>query len=237
MSEVPETNDAAHDPVIGNRQSQVVNPIDPDAELVADLAAGRPEGFERLFRRFWPMVFRLATGWFANVAEAEDSALQAFVDVHRGIKSFRGRSRLSTWVYRVALNRVMHDRRSAMKHDVLCPLDSAPDVASPDPTPEERHDQLARCERIAGLIRSLPPQESAAVSLVLLSGLEPAEATEALKVRPATFRKRLSRGLARLRAMLNESETDRRRASEDGSQSAESRTGPAADKSSEVMRE
>jgi RNA polymerase sigma-70 factor (ECF subfamily) len=79
----------------------------PDAieeRLIARLVARDERAFNELVRAYDRRVFALVLRMIGNRAEAEDLAQEVFVQVFKAIGSFRGDSKLSTWIYRIAVN-------------------------------------------------------------------------------------------------------------------------------------
>ena len=79
-------------------------PDDTDARLVDRLVARDERAFNALVRAYQGRVFSLALRMLGNRAEAEDLAQEVFVQVFKAIGTFRGESKLSTWIYRIAVN-------------------------------------------------------------------------------------------------------------------------------------
>jgi RNA polymerase sigma-70 factor (ECF subfamily) len=88
-------------------------PDDPDAarqasvdeaRLVERLVARDERAFNALVRAYERRVFALVLRMIGNRAEAEDLGQEVFVQVFKAIGSFRGESKLSTWIYRIAIN-------------------------------------------------------------------------------------------------------------------------------------
>ena len=79
-------------------------PDDTDARLVERLVARDERAFTTLVRTYERRVFALVLRMIGNRAEAEDLAQEVFVQVFKAIGSFRGESKLSTWIYRIAVN-------------------------------------------------------------------------------------------------------------------------------------
>lgn len=73
-------------------------------ELVARLRRREEAAFNELVRLYEDRIFRLVLRMIGDRAEAEDLAQEVFVTVFKSIGSFRGDSKLSTWMYRVATN-------------------------------------------------------------------------------------------------------------------------------------
>jgi RNA polymerase sigma-70 factor (ECF subfamily) len=77
---------------------------DEEAKLVERLVARDERAFNALVRAYERRVFALVLRMLGNRAEAEDLAQEVFVQVFKAIGSFRGESKLSTWIYRIAIN-------------------------------------------------------------------------------------------------------------------------------------
>ena len=75
-----------------------------EAKLVERLVARDERAFNTLVRAYERRVFALVLRMLGNRAEAEDLAQEVFVQVFKAIGSFRGESKLSTWIYRIAIN-------------------------------------------------------------------------------------------------------------------------------------
>jgi RNA polymerase sigma-70 factor (ECF subfamily) len=80
-------------------------PDDPESGLIERLVARDERAFNDLVRAYERRVFALVLRMLGgNRAEAEDLAQEVFVQVFKAIGTFRGESKLSTWVYRIAVN-------------------------------------------------------------------------------------------------------------------------------------
>jgi RNA polymerase sigma-70 factor (ECF subfamily) len=75
-----------------------------EARLIQRLVARDERAFNALVRAYERRVFALVFRMIGNRAEAEDLSQEVFVQVFKAIASFRGESKLSTWVYRIAIN-------------------------------------------------------------------------------------------------------------------------------------
>jgi RNA polymerase sigma-70 factor (ECF subfamily) len=84
----------------------------PDAEVISKAQEGDGRCFEMLYARHKRRVFSLCLRMTGNYADAEDFTQEAFVQLYRKIKSFRGESAFSTWLHRLSVNIVlMHLRK------------------------------------------------------------------------------------------------------------------------------
>ncbi len=61
--------------------------------------------FEELYNTYKKLVFNLALSYVQNVEDAEEITQDVFVSVHKSISSFNETAALSTWMYRIAINK------------------------------------------------------------------------------------------------------------------------------------
>ena len=96
----------------------------PEAVLVERLKRRDESAFVEVVRLYQHKVFNLVLRMIGNRQEAEDIAQDVFVTVFKSIDSFRGESKLATWLYRIAANHCKNrlkylDRRSYRDTGVL----------------------------------------------------------------------------------------------------------------------
>jgi RNA polymerase sigma-70 factor (ECF subfamily) len=85
-----------------------------DLELARRAASGERNAFQQLLERHYDLLYRLAYRFFGNSADAEDVAQEICLALAGRIGAFGGRSRFSTWLFRVAVNACRdHARRQA----------------------------------------------------------------------------------------------------------------------------
>ena len=76
-----------------------------EQELVAGLRAGNERALEALYRLHAGRVHAVGLRLTADPSRAEEIVQDVFLQVWRRIGSYEGRSRFSTWLYRLAVNR------------------------------------------------------------------------------------------------------------------------------------
>ena len=79
-----------------------------DGELLRKASEGDQEAFRRLVEKHREAVFRVCLGFTHDPSEAEDLAQDVFLQVYKNAGRFRGGSKVSTWVYRIAVNRSLN---------------------------------------------------------------------------------------------------------------------------------
>ena len=71
------------------------------------LVSGDRAEFARLVDTYSPHIYRLALKMLQNPQDAEDILQETFIKAHRALPKFEGRSKLSTWLYRIATNEAL----------------------------------------------------------------------------------------------------------------------------------
>lgn len=75
-----------------------------DAALVTAAIDGRREAFDAIVERHRRIVYQVCYRFVGNHEDASDLSQESFVRAWRGLKTFKGQSALSTWLYRIAVN-------------------------------------------------------------------------------------------------------------------------------------
>ena len=97
-------DDFAWEPTTGAPWADVALPDEPESRLIERLVARDERAFNELVRLYERRVLTLILRMLGNPAEAEDVAQEVFVQVFKAIGTFRGEAKLSTWIYRIAIN-------------------------------------------------------------------------------------------------------------------------------------
>lgn len=175
-----------------------------EAELVAGLRVGDQLAFAEAFERFADRLYRVALGVVGDSDDAEDIVQEAFVALVDHIDRFEERSRLSTWLYRVAYNAALQRYRSRHRTSGREAAGSAasevPDGASgPGEIAEAGEFSEALWKALAGLPEGL----RIAFLLRDVEGMSTVEAADLLELSPGALKVRLHRARLRLRDALS----------------------------------
>ncbi|HEU5115989.1 MAG TPA: sigma-70 family RNA polymerase sigma factor [Isosphaeraceae bacterium] len=185
-----------------------MNERSDDQELVEASRAGTPEAFGVLVRRYqnrlYPTLLRL-TG---SPDDACDLLQDAFLRAYEKLDCFQGESSFYTWIYRIAVNLALSDRRkrkvagrSPKSFDAEMAEPSS-DAASSDPSlPLERAE---REQRIVEALGQLHPDQRAVIVLKDLDGQRYDEIAALLRIPIGTVRSRLHRARSELRILLKD---------------------------------
>lgn len=185
----------------------------PDAELLARLRAGDDAAYEALVRAESPKLLRVVRRVLDNEDEARDVLQEAFMTAFRALPAFDGRSRVSTWLYRIAVNAALMKLRRR-KRLAECDVDAALPAFLEDghrrdvgpawpPAPDEEVERARLRQLVRDKIAELPESFREALLLYDLQGLSTGEIAAALSISTAAVKTRLHRARQALRALLD----------------------------------
>jgi RNA polymerase sigma-70 factor, ECF subfamily len=128
-----------------------------DLELIERYLAGDDRAAEELFVRYYPKVLGLCRRYFPCRDDAEDAAQTVFINilVNKKIFSFRGQSKLWTWLYKITANTCKDAWRKKQTH-AHRRVDLMPELAAPDLRENEKILQTSKEESLAKSLQSLP---------------------------------------------------------------------------------
>jgi RNA polymerase sigma-70 factor (ECF subfamily) len=164
---------------------------------------GEPAAWDRLFRSYrrdaWAVLFRL----LGPHADLEDLVQMAFIRVHRNLAAFEGRSRFSTWLYRICVHVAMDHLRQRRRRREDLDATLGQDRADPDADPA-REAMLGQARaRLQAILARLKEDKRNVLVLHDIMEVPGEEIARMLGIPPATVRTRLfyaRREMARLLA-------------------------------------
>ena len=198
-----------------------------DERTVAALRAGDERTFRELFARTYPMLKRVARGYVASDAVAEEIVQDTWLAIVTGIDRFEGRSALGTWIFSILTNQAKtHSARErrALPFSSVTPSDVEEPVVDPDrfqkddeawpghwanpprpwQKPERRLLSLEARDRIKDALTQLPDRQRLVVGLRDIDGRSAEEVCDLLGLSQENQRVLLHRGRSRLRTVLEE---------------------------------
>jgi RNA polymerase sigma-70 factor (ECF subfamily) len=203
---------SAHPAIFGNvTATETENPKTSDHAsdyTLAQLAAGGDlAAFEVLYERHNRRVYSLCLRMTQNVAEAEDLAQEAFIQLFRKIGSFRGESAFTTWLHRLTVNQVlMHFRKKGVRLEQTTDDGETPVQVV---TGTQNPNQMPVVDRIAldRAISQLPPGYRTVFVLHDVEGHEHEEIARMLGCSVGTSKSQLHKARMKLRGLLRQQKT------------------------------
>ena len=173
-----------------------------DAELLARVAGGESQAFAGLVSRHERAIFRLASTWTGDRADAEDILQETFLAAFRHAGDFRGEGSARAWFLTIArhlaMRRVHRQAQEPESCDSLEALGEQAGWGNPLPLAE----RLAERDAVAQALRALPPAEREILLLRDLEGLTGEEAAAELGLSLAAAKSRLHRARLHLIALI-----------------------------------
>ena len=169
-----------------------------DGEILLAIRRGdRRAALGLCARRHGPALGRLCMALVGSGGEADDAVQETLLAAYASFEGFRGEGSLRAWLFGIARRRCARvlERRGATK---------APREEADLRTADELLDVRRRAEAARALLERVRPTEREALLLRYTAELSFREVGEAIGVDEATARKRVSRGLARLRELTKE---------------------------------
>lgn len=123
------------------------------------------EFFNELVRKNHASIYRICRAYLYDVSYADDLYQEILYQIWKSIQSFKGKSKVSTWIYRIAVNTAIGFNSQNKRHDYLSIPDAyqMPDI---EYIPEKM-EQEAQLEKLRFCISQLAAQDRIIISLLL----------------------------------------------------------------------
>lgn len=79
-----------------------------EEELIVQIGEGNKAAFEQLYKLFKDKVFNTTLSYVQNIEDAEEVTQDVFVSVFVKAHTFKGNSQVSTWIYRITVNKALN---------------------------------------------------------------------------------------------------------------------------------
>lgn len=162
-----------------------------DQELIEGLKRNQQNAFRLLVERYQELVISTCCNFLHNRDDAHDVAQEVFIEVYRSIHKFRQDASISTWLYRIAVNKSLNYLRKHKNRKFFLPIDelfstqaSDKNLAEPDFTePEEKEAEYnARARMLHKAIDTLPANQKTAFTLHKFNNLPYKQITEVMNI-------------------------------------------------------
>ena len=134
---------------------------DEDRMILQQILAGQKELFVLLVKRYEQAVHGMGLSFFHNADDASDFVQEVFLKVFRNLGCFEGRSRFSTWLYRIAYNTAVNSVSRKKEYSSLAEDEIIPD----GDTPERKALRAEMREAVLEAVKELPERYRICVDL------------------------------------------------------------------------
>ena len=187
------------------RELPISQPDEDDilGALVGKAKQGSAVAFAELVERVRSRI----RGWAVRVLhdddEADDIAQQVLLKLHVRLREFEGRSRFTTWLYRMTVNTALNQRRIKRRREQL--LREASSASALDTPVREDRDETDRIvELLSACASELSGRERQVFEMADLRGMAANDIAKTLGVQPVSVRAALSRARRRIRLRILE---------------------------------
>ncbi len=208
-----------------------------EAKFVARLVARDESAFNELVVTYQRRVFALVFRMLGRREEAEDLAQEVFVQVFKAIDQFRGDSKLSTWIYRIAVNlcknraKYLSRRHANDQDDVDAMADRLPFSAAKGVSvggisrPDELVEGMQLEVVVKRAIAQIEPEFREVLILRDVEDMSYEEIAEVTGLADGTVKSRIHRARAQLRTLVEKAMGEKVRSSQADKPAVEKRSG------------
>ena len=180
-------------------------------ELIVQLQRGDPAAFKKLVDEWEDMVYNTALGIVQNPDDADDITQEVFVQVYQSVSSFNNDSKLSTWLYRITVNRALDHLKKIKRKKQFGFIQGlfAPAIEEQTSSAEFDHPGvlMEKKEKAAELFKALqmiPGKQRTAFTLNKLEGRSYNEIAEIMDTSLYAVESLMSRAKENLKKILKE---------------------------------
>jgi RNA polymerase sigma-70 factor (ECF subfamily) len=182
-----------------------------DEELIRRISDKDLLAFEQLVERYKIFVFNTCYSFLGDYHQAEDAAQDIFLQIYRSAGSFRQESKVSTWIYRIAVNRSLNLIRRNRRFRWLKSLSSLMKdeasgeeilIASSGEVPDKALEEKEKKELLQSAVDSLPEKQKVAFILHKYENLSHREISKILGISINSVEARIHRAKVNLQKKL-----------------------------------
>ena len=181
-----------------------------EEQLLRRARAGSAEAFSELVHLHSSKVYGVSLKILKNREDAEDNLQNVLCKAYRSIRNFQGNSKISTWLYRIAINEALMKLRKRRPNQVSLdePLTDGEDpifreIEDWGPSPEKKFAQTELNEILTQVIGELEPIFRVVFLLRDVEGISTEETAQILGISVPAVKSRLLRARLKLRQRLN----------------------------------
>lgn len=184
--------------------------LDPDLGILQRVAAGDVESFGVLMQRHEKRLHQLCTRLLGDSEAARDAVQEVFIKAFRNAAAFKPQGKVSTWLYRIAVNHCFNRLRRQrlarfFSFGDLVKSSSEEEPVEFDPADERPDAEAAlearqRWQRTRAAIDALPENQRLVVLLAKFEGLSYKEIAQVLEITEGAVESRLVRAMRTLAA-------------------------------------
>lgn len=174
----------------------------------ADIEKFDAGAFRDLVEAHSEKIIRLCHSFVNNTEDAEDIAQEVFLEVYHSIDAFRGEASLTSWIYRIAVNKSLNFLRAKKRRSFILRFGQVfssggqvENIAS-DETPDSRHESNEAAEALRHAVDALSENQRVAFTLHKYDGLPQKEIADIMGLSQASVESLIHRAMQNVRKKL-----------------------------------
>ncbi len=172
--------------------------------LVEKARNGDMQAFKSLIQRYEQQIASTVIGMVGEGPEAQDIGQETFIRFYHNLQNFRGDSSVGTYLTRIAINLCLNELKRRKRNQKR--YDGTTEEMNRVMDPLNPHEQKDHQEWLLKALSALDAKYKSVVVLRLVEGYSTKETARILKLPQGTVLSRLSRGVEKLKQLLNELE-------------------------------
>jgi RNA polymerase sigma-70 factor (ECF subfamily) len=171
-----------------------------ERELVRNALAGDERAFRKILEGHYTLIYSVVRGVAGQRGETDDIVQEVFIKIFRALGDFRGDSRLSTWIYRIARNESLNaiDRRRPQ----VIPIDDCEELPAAGESPETSCRRRISRERLERFMERLDEKQRVAIELRYIGDKSYEEIAESMDIPLGTVKTYIYRAKLSLKRMM-----------------------------------
>ena len=177
--------------------------MENEANLLKRIAEGEREIFGELVLKHQDFIFNVVSKYVRFEEEARDLTQEVFLKAYENIDKFRGESKVSSWLYRIAYNLSMNwsERRAGRETQLDDSL--AETLAAPPDLADELYERELILARITEILEEIPLKYKVVIKLYYFEEKSYQEIADALDIPINTVKIQLLRAKEHIRKRLD----------------------------------
>jgi RNA polymerase sigma-70 factor (ECF subfamily) len=171
-----------------------------EAHFLALLKKGDQAAFGTLVHTYSAQVLQTCFRFLLDQADAEDISQEVFIEVYQSIKGFKGQSKLSTWIYRIAVTKCLDElkKRNRKKRissvGKLLHLEDVANWLGGGSRPDKKTEENETFQLVMAALNTLPDNQRIAFTLSKIEGYTNPEIAEIMNTTTVAVESLIYRG-------------------------------------------
>lgn len=170
--------------------------------LVKAALEGDKKAFQEIVERYRRMVAKTVKGMLGDSVYAEDIGQEVFIKLYQSLADFRGESRLSTYIQRIAVNLTLNEIKRRKRFFSMFSQSGNNEMYEFDVPDADHQEKRDATEVVNKALQALEPKFRIVVAMRMLQGYSTKETAEILDLPLGTVLSRLSRAQEQLKNIL-----------------------------------